>query len=177
MMIGARDDPGERAPSSVPVSSSLLVLLLLLGPLPSAEARAESDLVRHDAGGPGLHYTPRDQRREIQLLVRAEPGADLDSKKLVVLEKIGKRPGELVSVPDMHAANKWLCEAAGGTLDDEYHCSSPRVFRFEDKESLHNLRAHREAMRSVFRTPGVRSISGPRGICPHTFVPGERGSI
>ena len=84
-------------------------------------------------------------------------------KNLVVLEKIGKLPGESVSVPDMHAANKWLCEASGGRLDDEYRCSSPRVYRFEDKESLHDLTAHRQAMRSVFRTPGVRSILGPRG--------------
>ena len=168
MMIGARDRPGERASFSVPVSSSLLLLLLMLVPLPSAESNAESNLARQDAA---VHYTPRSQRREIQLLARSEPGADLYSSKLVVLEKIGKQPGELVSVPDMHAANKWLCEAAGGTLDDEYRCSSPRVYRFEDKGSLHDLMAHREAMRSVFRTPGVRSISGPRGLFPHSFVP------
>lgn len=145
-------------------ATTTLLLLLLL---PSAVAAQPAfDLTQHDAGGhPPTPRSPthRTQRREIQLLARSEPGADLGLKKLVVLDKIGKLPGDPVSVPDMHAANRWLCEAAGGRLDDEYRCSSPRVFRFEDKESLHDLTAHRQAMRSVFRTPGVRSVVGPRG--------------
>ena len=105
----------------------------------------------------------RSQRRQLQLLPRSQPGAELHSNSLVVLEKIGKQPGDNVTVPDVHAANKWLCEAAGGTLDDEYRCSEKRVFRFENKDALQDLKAHRSATRSVFRAPGVHSVAGPRG--------------
>jgi hypothetical protein len=104
------------------------------------------------------------QRRAPQLLPQSQPGAEVDSsKKLVMLEKIGKLPGDPVSLPDVHAANKWLCEAAGGSLDDDYNCDKKRVYKFASKEMLHDLRAHRDAIRSVFRAPGVRSVAGPRG--------------
>ena len=113
---------------------------------------------------PAAEVVGGQQRRAPQLLPQSQPGAEIDSsKKLVMLEKIGKLPGDPVSLPDVHAANKWLCEAAGGSLDDDYNCDKKRVFKFASKEMLHDLRAHRDAIRSVFRAPGVRSVAGPRG--------------
>ena len=161
----------------VTVRSCLLCAIFFLA---SAEA-ISADLTEREFS-PDAHpatYSDKSQRGEVQLFPRSHPGAELDSKKLIVLEKIGKPPGDPVTLPDVHAANRWLCEAAGGLLDDEYRCSKKRVYRFESKDSLHDLRAHRNAMRSVFRTPGVRSISGPRGMYekqayrPHSLIARE----
>jgi len=137
---------------------------LLTLSLACASASVGRDVVDRDAGGGAPHTVGGGgQRRGVQLLPLSQPGAEVDSKKLVVLDKIGKPPGDPVTLPDVHAANKWLCEAAGGSLDDDYRCDKSRVYKFETKELLHDLRAHRDAMRSVFRAPGVRSIVGPRG--------------
>lgn len=150
---------------------SVILGLLLLPPPTGVWASGEMSEENGTGAGAGGAGTPqRSQRREVQLFARSQPGEELNSKKLVVLEKIGKAPGDPVTVPDVHAANKWLCEAAGGVLDDDYRCSKKRVYRFEDKNSLHNLRAHRDAIRSVFRTPGVRSVAGPRGQVQIVFM-------
>ena len=149
------------------VSALPLLMLLLCGP---ATASSAVDVTERDRAGSAPFQRSSSQRREVTLFARSEPGGMQDSKKLIVLEKIGKEPGDAMTVPDLHAANKWLCEAAGGTLDDDYRCSSRRVYRFEDKDALQNLTAHRDAMRSVFRTPGVRSISGPRGAVQLVYM-------
>ena len=141
-----------------------LTLLLLTAVPCRASADTSVDLVEISTGATATAVSQqRGQRQDIQLLARSQPGTELNSKKLIVLEKIGKAPGSPVTLPDVHAANKWLCEAAGGVLDDDYRCSKKRVYRFEDKDSLNKISAHRDAIRSVFRTPGVRSITGPRG--------------
>ena len=76
----------------------------------------------------------------MQLFAQSQPGAEVDSASLIVLDKIGKTPRDSLTVPDVHAANKWLCEATGGVLDDDYRCSQSRVYSFSDKAALSDLR-------------------------------------
>ena len=137
---------------------------------PQAHAQ-EAALAREGYVAPPAPPSPWQKGgRDVQLFAQSQPGAEVDSASLIVLDKIGKTPRDSLTVPDVHAANKWLCEAAGGVLDDDYRCSQSRVYSFSDKAALSDLRAHAAAIRSVFRAPGVRTIAGPRGSVQLVFL-------
>ncbi|EKX46200.1 hypothetical protein GUITHDRAFT_138327 [Guillardia theta CCMP2712] len=70
-----------------------------------------------------------------------------------------------VAATDVTAANRWLCEIAGGK---QLTCcrsleSVPWVFQFRSEEAFDSVKSHKVALKSVFRTPRVLNIPGPRG--------------
>lgn len=51
----------------------------------------------------------------------------------------------------------------GGEQLEDMRCSKEGAFQFLSVSELDSVRTHSDAMRSVFRSPRTRSVSGPRG--------------